>query len=236
MGDWVKVKAADGHELSAYVARPNRQERGAIVIVQEIFGVNKSIQAVADSYAEEGFLATAPAIMDRLEPNLDLGYGEADLKKAFSLYPKLNPDDSVKDVAAAFRHISGTQQGTAKGTAVLGFCYGGLTAWLSATRLQKLGCDPACSVCYYPGGIGKFAMEEPSCPVMIHFGGADDHIGKDQVEAVRTAHGQHQGEVEIFVYEGAGHAFANPDRPSWNAEAAKLAHQRSLKFLNAHIA
>lgn len=242
MGDWVKVKASDGHELSAYVAKPSGQPQGAIVIVQEIFGVNKSIRAVADSYAQEGFLAIAPAIMDRLEPNLDLGYSEADLKKAFSLYPKLNPDDSVKDVAAAFKHISGTRQGTGaaqqgagKGTAVLGFCYGGLTTWLSATRLEKLGCDAACAVCYYPGGIGKFATEEPTCPVMIHFGGADDHIGKDQIEAVRKAHGQHQGEVQIFVYEGAGHAFANPDRPSWDSEAAKLARERSLKFLHTNI-
>ena len=232
MGDWVKVKASDGHELSAYVAKPAGQPLGGIVVVQEIFGVNKSIRAVADSYAEEGFVAIAPAIMDRIERDLDLGYGEADLKKAFSLYPKLNPDDSVKDVAAAFQHISGS----GKGTAVLGFCYGGLTSWVSATRLTKLGCDPACAVCYYPGGIGKFASEEPSCPVMIHFGGADDHIGKDQVDAVRQAHGQHQGEVEIFVYEGAGHAFANPDRPSWDAEAAKLARERSLKFLKTHIA
>jgi carboxymethylenebutenolidase len=236
MGDWVKVKASDGHELSAYVARPNGQELGGIVIVQEIFGVNKSIRAVADSYAQDGFVAIAPAIMDRIEPNLDLGYSEADLKKAFSLYPKLNPDDSVKDVAAAFKHISGDKKDTAKGTAVLGFCYGGLTSWLSATRLKKLGSDPACTVCYYPGGIGKFASEEPSCPVMIHFGGADDHIGKDQIDAVRNAHGQHQGEVQIFVYEGVGHAFANPDRPSFDAEAAKLARERSLSFLKTHIA
>lgn len=232
MGDWVKVKASDGYELSAYVARPDGQELGGIVIVQEIFGVNKSIRAVADSYAKEGYVAIAPAIMDRIEPGLDLGYSEADLKKAFSLYPKLNPDDSVKDVAAAFQHISGS----GKGTAVLGFCYGGLTSWLSATRLNKLGAKPACTVCYYPGGIGKFASEEPSCPVMIHFGGADDHIGKDQIDAVRSAHQDHPGEVQIFVYEGAQHAFANPDRPSWNAEAAKLARERSLSFLKSHIA
>ncbi len=114
MGDWVKVKASDGHELSAYVARPNGQEVGGLVIVQEIFGVNKSIRAVADSYAQDGFVVIAPAIMDRIEPNLDLGYGEADLKKAFSLYPKLNPDDSVKDVAAAFKHISGGGKATGR--------------------------------------------------------------------------------------------------------------------------
>ncbi len=232
MADWVKVRAADGHELSAYVARPNGQELGRIVIVQEIFGVNKSIRAVADSYAQDGFVVIAPAVMDRIEPNLDLGYSEADLKKAFSLYPRLNPDDSVKDIAAAFKFISGP----GKATGVLGFCYGGLVSWLTATRGNKEAIEPACAVCYYPGGIGKVATEDPACPVMIHFGGADDHIGRDQIDAVRNAHGKHPGEVQIFVYDGVGHAFANPDRPSWNGDAAKLARQRSLEFLKTHIA
>ena len=97
MSEWVKVTASDGFELSAYVARPQGEPLGAIVVIQEIFGVNKSIQAVADSYAKDGFLAVAPAIMDRIERGLNLGYGEADLKKAFSLYPKLNPDDGRVD-------------------------------------------------------------------------------------------------------------------------------------------
>jgi carboxymethylenebutenolidase len=233
MGDWIKVTASDGKELSAYVARPDGWEVGGVVVVQEIFGVNKSIQAVADSYAKDGFLAVAPALFDRIEPDLQLGYGEEDMKKAFALYPKLNPDDSLKDVAAAFNYAKGE---SGKGVGVLGFCYGGLISWLSATRGTTLAFEPACTVCYYPGGIGKVAAEEPTCPVMIHFGGADDHIGQDQIDAVRNAHGKHEGEVEIFLYEGAPHAFANPDRPSWNAAAAKLARERSLKFLNTHIA
>ena len=232
MSEWVKVTASDGFELSAYVARPQGEPIGAIVVIQEIFGVNKSIQAVADSYAKDGFLAVAPAIMDRIERNLNLGYGEADLKKAFALYPKLNPDDSVKDVAAAFNYA----KGIVDSVGVLGFCYGGLVSWLSATRGTDLAIEPACTVCYYPGGIGKFAAEEPTGPVMIHFGGADDHIGQDQIDAVRNAHDKHEGEVEIFIYEGASHAFANPDRPSYKADATKLARERSLEFLKTHIA
>jgi carboxymethylenebutenolidase len=228
MGDWIKLKADDGHELSAYVAKPAKEPVGAVVVVQEIFGVNKSIRAVADHYASHGFLGIAPATMDRLERNLDLGYGEADLKKAFALYPKLDPNLTLLDIAAAFHHAK--REG--KPTAVLGFCYGGLTSWVSAVRGENVRMQPDCCVCYYPGGIGKFAKEEPACPVMIHFGGADDHIGKDQVEAVRTAH----PEVEINIYEGAPHAFANPDRPSYKADAAKLADQRSLEFLKKHLA
>jgi carboxymethylenebutenolidase len=232
MSEWVKVTASDGFELSAYVARPQGEPIGALVVVQEIFGVNKSIQTVADSYAKDGFLAIAPAIMDRLEPNLQLGYSEADLKKAFALYPKLNPDDSLKDIAAAFKYA----RGIVDSVGVLGFCYGGLMSWLSAVRGNREAFEPACTVCFYPGGIGKFATEEPACPVLIHFGGADSHIGKDQIDAVRNAHGKHEGEVEIFVYDGAEHAFANPDRPSYNRDAEKLARERSLNFLKTHIA
>jgi carboxymethylenebutenolidase len=228
MGDWVKVKADDGHELGAYVATPASGPMGALVVIQEIFGVNKSIRGVADEYAREGFVAIAPALFDRFEPNLELGYGEEDMKKAFAIYPKLDPNVSLLDIAAAFHHVK--QAGLPTG--VLGFCYGGLTAWLSATRGENVRMQPDCAVGYYAGGIGKFATEEPVCPVLLHIGAADDHIGKDQIDAVRKAN----PDVEIFLYEGVGHAFANPDRPSYNAAAAKLAQERSLEFLKANLA
>src|ERR1700744_4943567 len=122
MGDWVKLKADDGHEL------------GALVVVQEIFGVNKSIRGVADAYAKEGFVSIAPALFDRFERNLELGYGEADMKKAFALYPKLDPNVSLLDIAAAFHHV----KAAGKPTGVLGFCYGGLMSWISAVRGETL--------------------------------------------------------------------------------------------------
>ena len=229
MGDWVKLKADDGHELGAYVATPAQEAVGAVVVIQEIFGVNKSIRKVADDYATQGFLAIAPALFDRFEPNVELGYGEADLKRAFShFYPMLDPNVSILDVAAAFHHVKQAR----KPTGVLGFCYGGLTSWVSAVRGENVRMQPDCCVCYYPGGIGKFATEEPTCPVLLHFGADDDHIGKDQVDAVRKAH----PDVEIHLYEGAGHAFANPDRPSYKAEAARLADERSLAFLRKNLA
>jgi carboxymethylenebutenolidase len=229
MGDWVKVSAEDGHTLSAYVATPVKEPVGAVVVIQEIFGVNKSIRGVADAYAHEGFLAIAPALFDRFEPNVELGYGEADMKRAFmEFYPKLDPKVSLLDIAAAFQHV----KKAGKPTGVMGFCYGGLTTWLSATRGEELKMKPDCCVGYYAGGIGKVAAEEPVCPVMLHFGAADDHIGKDQIDAVRTAH----PDVEIYLYEGVGHAFANPDRPSYNAEAAMLADERTLEFFKRNLA
>jgi carboxymethylenebutenolidase len=228
MSEWVTLTASDGNVLQAYVARPASEPIGALVVIQEIFGVNPSIQSVADSYAKDGFVAIAPAIFDRIEKGVILGYGPEDMKKAYALYPQLDVDKALLDIGAAYEYA----QGTGKGVGVLGFCYGGLMSWLSATRGEDVKMQPACCVGYYAGGIGKFAAEEPSCPVLLHFGAADDHIGQDQVEAVRTAH----PEVEIYLYEGAGHAFANEARPSYVAEAAKLARERSLAFLKANIA
>jgi len=151
------------------------------------------------------------------------------MKKAFGLYPKLNPDLTLLDVAAAF-HYAVKESGKACG--VLGFCYGGLMAWLSAVRGEGVKMQPGCCVGYYAGGIGKVAAEEPVCPVMLHFGAEDSHIGSDQIEAVRVAH----PELEIYLYDGVGHAFANPDRPSYDMAAGKLADARSLEFLKANLA
>jgi carboxymethylenebutenolidase len=227
MSEWVKLKAADGHELDAYVSKPAGATVGAIVVIQEIFGVNQSIRDVVDSYAKDGFVAIAPAMFDRYERGLQLGYGEADMKKAFGLYPTLDAEKALLDVAAAFAHV----KGSGKGTAVLGFCWGGLMTWLSATRGKQLGMSPACCVGYYPGGVGNVASETLSCPVLLHFGASDDHIGKEQRDAVHAAH----PEVVIEVHDGVGHAFANPQRPSYNAPAEKSAREQSLAFLRKYI-
>jgi len=228
MSEWVKLTASDGHELEGYVAKPEGEAIGAVVVIQEIFGVNPSIQGVADAYAKEGFLAIAPALFDRFERGLQLGYGEADMKKAFGLYGELKPDTQLLDVAAAFDWA----KSAGKGIGIVGFCYGGLLSWLSATRGEDLKMQPACVVGYYAGGIGKVATEEPVCPVMLHFGSKDDHIGKDQIDAVRNAH----PEVEIYLYEGAGHAFANPARPPYVPEQARIADGRSMEFMKKNIA
>jgi carboxymethylenebutenolidase len=213
------------------VARPAQAPVGAVVVVQEIFGVNAHIRSVADRLAAQGYTAIAPALFDRIEPGVDINYTPDEMKKAFTeLYPKLDVEKSLLDVAAAFHFVSGEGH---KNVAVIGFCYGGLMAWLSATRGANEKMQPACTVGYYAGGIGRFAAEEPVCPVMLHFGGADSHIGPEQIEAVRTAH----PEVSVYVYEGAQHAFnRDPDPNSYHPEAATLAWERTSDFLKANLA
>jgi carboxymethylenebutenolidase len=229
MSEWIKLKTSDGVEMSAYVARPAGEPIGALVLVQEIYGVNAHIRSVADGYAKDGFLVVAPAIFDRIERGLELSYSPEDMKRAFAIYPKLKPEETLLDVAAAYEWA----KKAGKGIGVIGYCYGGLISWLSATRGENLKMQPSCCVGYYAGGIGSVAKEEPSCPVMLHFGADDTHIGKDQIDAVRAAH----PEVEIFVYEGAGHAFnREPDSHSYNPGAAKVARERTLEFLKNNIA
>lgn len=229
MSEWLKVKASDGNDLSVYRVSPGREPIGAIVLVQEIFGVNGHIRSVADGYAKEGYVVLAPALFDRYERGVELKYAGEDATRAGEFWKKLNPGTALLDVAAAYE----VAKEVGRGIGVIGFCYGGLMSWLTATRGETLKMQPSCCVGYYPGGIGKYAAEEPSCPVMLHFGAADSHIGNDQRDAVREAH----PEVEIYVYEGAGHAFnRNVDPNTYHAESAAQARKRTLAFLKTHVA
>jgi carboxymethylenebutenolidase len=228
MGKTIELKAADGHELDAYVATPEGEPIGALVVIQEIFGVNSHIRSIADEYAKDGFLAIAPALFDRYEKGVELTYAGDDMKKAYEFYGKLDPNTALLDVAAAFENVAVR----GKKVGVIGYCYGGFMSWLSATRGEGVGMKPACAVGYYAGGIGNVAKEEPSCPVLLHFGADDNHIGPEQIEAVRDAH----PEVTIYVYEGAEHGFNCDQRGSYNPAAAKLARGRTLEFLKEHIA
>lgn len=227
MGEWLQLKTGDGKQIAAYRARPEGKVKGGLVVVQEIFGVNAHIRSVVDGFATEGYVAVAPALFDRIEPGVELRYEGEDMQKAFGLYQKLNPETALLDVVAGFEQV----KSEGAGAGVVGYCYGGLMAWLSATRGTALGMRPKCTVGYYAGGIGNVAKEQPSCPVLLHFGEKDTHIGPDQVQAVREAH----PDVQVYLYEGAEHGFNCDARASYNPAAAALARQRTLDFLDQHI-
>jgi carboxymethylenebutenolidase len=222
MNETVRLKAGDGHELDAYVAQPSGEPIAGLVVIQEAFGVNRHIRSVADGYAKDGFLAVAPALFDRIQRNVELGYDPADLQKGIALARQSNPAVAVTDVAAALGYL---RKRTARKCGVIGYCFGGTMAWLAATRS-----NPDATVGYYGGQIAHFAQENPRCPVMLHFGRLDKHIPKEDVDRIRTAH----PDVQIFWYEAA-HGFNCNDRASYNAEAAKQARDRSLEFLKKHL-
>jgi carboxymethylenebutenolidase len=223
MGDHVKLQAGDGHELDAYVARPAGKPIAGLVVLQEAFGVNSHIRSVTDGWAGNGFLAVAPALFDRVQRGVDLGYGQEDLQKGVSLIRQGNSDDRVKDVAAALDYA---RKATGNKAGVIGYCLGGSMAWLSAARL-----NPDAAVGYYGGQIIAYAGESPKAPLLLHFGLQDQHIPKAEIDAkVASAH----PEVPIFWYD-AGHGFNCNDRASYDADAAKLARERSLEFLKKHL-
>jgi carboxymethylenebutenolidase len=221
MGETVRLKASDGFELGAYLARPTTTPLAGLIVLQEAFGVNAHIRSVADGFAQDGFLAIAPALFDRIQPNVELGYSGEDLQKGISLARQINPDNAVKDMAAALQFL---RNQSANHCGSIGYCMGGTMAWLSATRL-----DLCAAVGYYGGNIARFAGENRHCPVMLHFGKLDKHIPKEDVDKIEAAH----PEVQIFWYE-ADHGFNCNERPSYNPAAARLARERSLAFLKKH--
>ena len=229
MSMMTQITASDGHELGAYIVKPTGTPKGAVVVVQEIFGVNPSIREVADDFAAQGYYAIAPALFDRFKRDIELGYSGVDSVEAFALYGMLSTDSAMKDVAAAFAEA----RKTVKDVAVVGFCYGGLMSWLSATQKGAAdGIAPACCVAFYPGGVGKVADEALTCPVMVHIGSSDDHIKEDQVEAVKSAH----PDVPLYLYADAGHGFYNSYRgKDYNEAQAKVARGRTLEFLGEHL-
>lgn len=223
MSETVKLTASDGHQLDAYVARPSGNPIAGLVVIQEIFGVNQHIRSVADGYARDGFLAIAPALFDRVERKVELPYDGPEAQRGMAIRQKLNIAKSIEDIDAALAYV---RQQTGKKSGVIGYCFGGLLAWLSATRL-----NPDVAVGYYAGGIGNFAAETPHAPVQLHFGKLDTHIPAEQVNKVHAAH----PEVEIHWYENAGHGFNCDMRASYNAEASALARTHALAFLKKNL-
>jgi carboxymethylenebutenolidase len=213
--------ARDGHEFNAYIAKPAARARGAVVIVQEIFGLTPWVLRTADSYAAAGYLCVAPALFDRIRRNLVLGYSPPEVEQAMGYRQQIDTAKAVLDIgasAAMARH--------AGKVAVIGFCWGGTLAWAAASELL-LGA----AVCYYGAGIPKLLPKVPNCPTMLHSGDKDQSIPAADVEQIRVASPQ-----AVYHLYPTGHAFANDDRPDrYDPEASALARSRTDAFLAQHI-
>jgi carboxymethylenebutenolidase len=217
------LTAADGFSLGAYEALPAGEARGGVVVIQEIFGVNRHIRKVADFYAANGYAAIAPQIFDRVERNVELGYTDpAEFDKGIRLaFNDLAMPDTLEDLQAAVRAAAAHGK-----VGVVGFCFGGLLTWLSACELEGVAAASA----YYGGGIAKEIARKPRCPVMMHFGERDAYIPSSDVEAIRQAHPA----VQIFVYD-ADHGFNCDERASYDATSAATANTRTLAFFERHL-
>jgi carboxymethylenebutenolidase len=219
----IELHASDGHEFAAYVAQPGTQPTRALVIIQEIFGVNSHIRSVADGFARDGFLAVAPALFDRTERGVELSYEPADIQRGRAIANKVSTEDALRDIAAAVDYAANTVGAAHVGA--VGYCWGGTLAWLTATRLKV-----AAAVGYYGGQIAKHADEKPRCPVMLHFGKKDAHIPETEIDKVRGAH----PDIPIYLYD-AGHGFNCDQRKDFDPKSAALARERTLEFLRKSI-
>jgi carboxymethylenebutenolidase len=217
----LQLRASDGKTLSAYVVKPEGTPRGAVVVVQEIFGVNSHVRSVADGYAADGYLVIAPAMFDRAQRGYESGYTQPEIQAGIALMQKISWDDAMKDASAAVEAV--THAGK---VGMVGYCWGGAVTWLAAARIPGL----AAAVPYYGGAIPSLNGERPKCPTMLHFGETDASIPLNQARAVAKSH----PDATTHFY-AAGHGFNCDQRASYNAKAAKLARERTLEFFRKHV-
>jgi carboxymethylenebutenolidase len=222
VGKDIKLTASDNFQFGGYRADPATSPKAAVVVIQEIFGVNHHIRAVCDRLAGEGYVAIAPSIFDRVEPGFTSGYSPDEVAVARKFVA--NPDWAamLRDTKAAIDAVSNVGP-----VGIIGFCLGGSIAYAAATKLSGL----SAAVGYYGGAIARFADDKPEVPTQLHFGEKDAGIPLGDVETIRTK----RPEVEIHVYPGAQHGFHCDERASYDKTSADIAWPRSLGFFAKHL-
>jgi carboxymethylenebutenolidase len=230
LGTIISIPSHDGKAFDAYLSLPPSGKGPGLVLIQEIWGVNAHIRAVADQYAMDGYVVLAPDVFWRQEPKTDLAYNEGDTKKAYGLMNGLDGPNAVKDLVATAQALRARPEVTGK-VGVAGFCMGGrLSYQLAATGAVDT------AVCYYGGGIQNALDVAPKVqvPILFHYGALDAHIPPTAVDAVKAAFASHSN-AQVHVYEGADHGFNCWGRPMYNQRAAALARGRTLEWLSNHL-
>jgi carboxymethylenebutenolidase len=222
VGQDIKLTASDGFKLGGYRADPTAKPEAAIVVIQEIFGVNHHIRSVCDRLATEGYVAIAPSIFDRIEPNFTSGYSPEEVANARKFVA--NPDWAamLRDTAAA---IDAVKDVGAVG--IIGFCLGGSIAYAAATKLSGL----SAAVGYYGGAVVRFADDKPQAPTQLHFGEKDAGIPLTDVKIIKAK----RPDVEVHIYPGAQHGFHCDERASYDKASADIAWPRSLAFFAKNL-
>jgi carboxymethylenebutenolidase len=226
---WIDIPT-DGDSFQGYLALPKNGTGPAVIILQEIFGVNAHIRSVADQYAADGYVALAPDVFWRTQPRVELSYDGADREKAMELLQKTNLDAAVADVGAAANALRALPEVTGK-VAAIGYCFGGRLAYLAAAQgTIDVG------VAYYGGGIQNALdkADQIKAPMQFHYGELDAHIPADAVDAVRQKFASRK-DAAVYSYAQADHGFNCGDRASYNAKASALAHGRTLTFLGEYL-
>ena len=232
MGQTIQIQAADGSgTFNAYLATPASGKGPGIVLCQEIFGVNATMRAVADYYAEEGYTVLVPDLFWRIAPGIELGDRGEDFQRALGLYQRFDEALGVKDVGSALEALRARPECVGQ-TGVLGFCLGGKLAYLSACRLDGV----ACAVAYYGVGIEHALAEAAHIKgrLVLHVAERDGFCPPEAQAQIRAALGGKDG-IELYVYPGVDHAFARAGGEHYDRPSALMAHQRSIGALRAEM-
>lgn len=232
MGKMIEIRATDSSAtFSGYLALPASGKGPGVVIGQEIFGINANMRAVADFYAEEGYVALVPDLFWRLQPGIDLGYTEADFALAINLFQRLDVDKAVTDIDASFNALRALPEVEGAGLGYVGFCMGGKLAWLTATRT-----DVACAVGYYGMGIEHLLHESENLKgrLVLHFAENDGYCDAS-ARAQISQHLAGNDKAEVYVYPGVDHAFARAGSSHYDKPASLMAHERSIAALKREI-
>lgn len=230
MGEQISISTPDG-DFSAYVARPSAEKAPAVVVIQEIFGVNQVMRDITDGLAAQGYLAICPDLFWRIEPGIDItDQSEAEWKKAFELFNAFDVELGVKDIQATVTKIRADAGSNGKVGAV-GFCLGGLLAFLTVTRT-----DADAAAAYYGVGIENRVgeAEKLTRPLLIHIAEEDQFVPKEAQAVIVQALKDHP-QVELHTYPGRDHAFARVGGEHYDAADAATAGQRTLAFFKRTI-
>jgi carboxymethylenebutenolidase len=224
MGERIKLTTSDGFTFNGYKAAPTGTPKGGVVVIQEVWGLNRWTRSEVDRYAAAGYLAVAPAIMDRVEMGYESeDYGQTGFAKIGEMMKKFNQETLLPDVEAAVKEVA-----SAGKVGITGYCFGGRTSWLAA----HAGIGLSAASGYYGGGVPSYIDLAPTIPIEMHFGEKDTGIPMDQIEALRKKYPN----VPVYLYP-AGHGFCNADRPDhFDAESCKKANARTLEFFAKHLA
>jgi len=232
--EWMTLRTTDG-PMRAYVARPASTPNGAVVLLQEAFGVNDHIQDITRRFADRGYHAVAPELFHRTGPEV-IAYD--DHPQAMALIGALGPEQITTDATAVLEHLDGEESIDLTHTAIVGFCFGGRAAFTAATATPGLG---AAVVFYGPGiAAGPFAVADRAgsitAPMLMHVGADDPTIPAEHVDVINNAMSAVGTEFVQHVYPGAGHAFACDARPQmYRQDAAEAAWARTYEFLHHHL-
>ncbi|MGX1021100.1 carboxymethylenebutenolidase [Pseudomonas sp. Y3 TE3536] len=232
MGEFIAIQTMDKQQtFRGYLAVPASGKGPGLVLGQEIFGVNANMRAVADLYAEEGYVVLVPDLFWRLERDVDLGYTQEDFAKAIDLFQRMDVDAAVSDIAASFAKLETLNQVEGDGLGYVGFCMGGKLAYLTATRTKA-----ACSIGFYGMGIENYLdeVDEVSGRLVLHFAENDNYCdagARAKICAALNANNR----AEVYIYPNVDHAFARVGSAHFDKPAALMAHERTIAALKREI-